>query len=334
MQTKTIFRPALALLLCGAAMLGLGPWENAAGQGQTPILFSENPQGFNECIANDGVFAIVGDEGDAQCTPRPPGWTPPPPPPPPVVVPDPGGIVEEDEPATPSPPEPARAAVSLFNPPGEPLDYNDHQTCDKFDGDTEPATGFPGRYICSNIDINDTFCIVGSKDALPCKGLFDHVRRCNHYNRAALDPFHCAKSCGKKFACGKKCESAGLVSSWDGRAVQNGPFPKGKRFEFLFSVTASAVDAGEPRYELLQEGSALSLAIFPRHPPAFVFLINPEEIPDPGQKYAATVRVSFSCGGLEKKHGEVLFPFEVGSDSDSASGQGFESLADFWQSIL
>ena len=100
MQTKTIFRPALALLLCGAAMLGLGLWENAAGQGQTPILFSEDPQGFNECIANYGEFAIVGDEGDAQCTPRPPGWTPPAP----VVVPDPGGIVEEDEPATPSPP--------------------------------------------------------------------------------------------------------------------------------------------------------------------------------------------------------------------------------------
>ena len=312
MQTKTIFRPALALLLCGAAMLGLGLWENAAGQGQTPILFSENPQGFNECIANYGEFAIVGTDGDAQCTPRPPGWTPPAP----VVVPPPSGV-EVDEPATPSPPRPARAAVPIFNPPGEPLDYDDHQTCDKFGGDTEPAAGFPGRHICSNIDINDTFCIVGSKDALPCKGLYDHVLRCNHYNRAALDPFHCAQNCGGKFACGNRCRQAALGTTLPTNRVRasNLPFSAGQIasgvFPILLTVTTAATIPVEARYELLQEGAALSLTVSGNF--AYVLHASPMDLPETGLLYAATVRASFSCAGLEAGHGEALYPFEVES---------------------
>ena len=196
MQTKTIFRPALALalLFCGVAMLGLGLWSSAAGQGQTPILFSENPEGFNECISNYGVFAPVGDDGDAQCTPRPPGWTPPAP----VVAPDPGGI-EVDEPDAPSPPS---IPVTITPPPGLSLRYDVSETCEKFGGKLENSDR-----ICSEIDINDTFCIVGSKDALPCRGLFIHVHWCNYYNRPALDPFHCAGACDKdgEYACGREC---------------------------------------------------------------------------------------------------------------------------------
>ena len=302
MQTKTIFRPALALLLCGAAMLGLGLWSSAAGQGQTPILFSENPQGFNECISNYGVFAPVGDDGDAQCTPRPPGWTPPPPP----------SGVEVDEPATPSPPESARAAVPIFNPPGEPLDYDNHQTCDKFGGDTEPAAGFPGRHICSNIDINDTFCIVGSKDALPCKGLYDHVLRCNHYNRSALDPFHCAESCGGKFACGNRCREASIGAPLEVYLVPSDPAPENLRPLKLFNVTMAAGIPGEAHYELLQDGVALTLspdATIPNR--AGVWLTDHADLLRFGAQYEGTVRAMFSCAGLEAKHGEARFSFRV-----------------------
>ena len=310
MQTKTIFRPALALLLCGAAMLGLGPWENAAGQGQTPILFSENPQGFNECIANYGEFAIVGTDGDAQCTPRPPGWTPPAP----VVVPPPGGV-EVDEPAIPSPPEPARDAVPIFNPPGEPLDYDDHQTCDKFGGDTEPAAGFPGRHICSNIDINDTFCIVGSKDALPCKGLYDHVLRCNHYNRAALDPFHCAKVCQTGFACGNKCVRTTLISvpslPEDGIPIFRSPLPESYgNTPILFRVDMAG-SPGEAHYELLQDRSILTLSPDVNKPNrANIVLVAPENLLA-GETYEVTVRAEFSCAGLEARHHEARLSFDI-----------------------
>ena len=67
--------------------------------------------------------------------------------------------------------------------------------------------------ICSEIDINDTFCIIGrdgeDNSALPCLGLFRHVNRCNFtYNRPALDPFHCAAACdaeAEETAVGRKC---------------------------------------------------------------------------------------------------------------------------------
>ena len=60
--------------------------------------------------------------------------------------------------------------------------------------------------FCSEIDINDTFCIIGSRDAFPCQGLFMHVRTCNLLNRRALDPWHCAGRCvGGKKAAGDEC---------------------------------------------------------------------------------------------------------------------------------
>ena len=330
MQTKTIFHPALALLLCGAALLGLGLWENAAAQGQTPILFSENPQGFNECIANYGEFAIVGTDGDAQCTPRPPGWTPPAP----VVAPDPGGV-EVDEPAIPSPPEPARAAVPIFNPPGEPLDYYDRETCKKFGGVYELIPGFPGEHICSEIDINDTFCIGTSKEALPCKGLYDHVRRCNHYNRPALDPFHCAGDCGNKFACGNRCREGMLgPPGEDGFPVSNQPFPSFfTNALILLTVTTAAGIPGVAHYELLQEGTALLLSPNVHVPnSAIISLADTGALPrEDDADYEFTVRVAFSCAGLEKTYGgeEISHRLEISTEPWTLLRRNY---ADSWPS--
>ena len=61
--------------------------------------------------------------------------------------------------------------------------------------------------VCSEIDINDTFCIAGSRHAFPCRGLFAHVRSCNAKNRPALDPFLCGAACAwGRMARGAKCE--------------------------------------------------------------------------------------------------------------------------------
>ena len=61
--------------------------------------------------------------------------------------------------------------------------------------------------VCSGIDINDTFCIVDSDSAFPCLGLFYHVWLCNdRFNRPALDPWHCGKTCSEGLrARGAKC---------------------------------------------------------------------------------------------------------------------------------
>ena len=51
--------------------------------------------------------------------------------------------------------------------------------------------------VCQGIDKDGTFCIMDSRDAFPCRGLFRHILRCNlTYNRPGLNPFACAESCG------------------------------------------------------------------------------------------------------------------------------------------
>ena len=79
-----------------------------------------------------------------------------------------------------------------------------------FLGDYEAVLDDEGAVIggvCSGIDINDTFCFLGVADALPCQGLFIHVRDCNlKHNRPALDPWHCGKACADgKSAVGARC---------------------------------------------------------------------------------------------------------------------------------
>ena len=60
--------------------------------------------------------------------------------------------------------------------------------------------------ICSGMDANDTFCIIDSADAFPCRGLFKHLRSCNvEFNRKALNPFFCGARCAGQNAVGTNC---------------------------------------------------------------------------------------------------------------------------------
>ena len=76
-------------------------------------------------------------------------------------------------------------------------------TCKGIFGGEWEATGTGFR--CSEIDINDTFCLADSPLALSCRGLFNHVRVCNLLGRPALDPFHCAGVCASDRAAGARC---------------------------------------------------------------------------------------------------------------------------------
>ena len=64
-----------------------------------------------------------------------------------------------------------------------------------------------GMRVCLGVDMNDTFCLVYSDAAFPCRGLFRHVRQCNDdFNRPALNPFLCGARCGPgEVATGKEC---------------------------------------------------------------------------------------------------------------------------------
>ena len=94
----------------------------------------------------------------------------------------------------------------------EDLDEN-RETCETIlRGDYDAVLDSQGAVlgeVCSGVDVNDTFCFLGSREALPCLGLFRHVRDCNlRHNRPALDPWHCGRQCAPpKRAAGAECVS-------------------------------------------------------------------------------------------------------------------------------
>ena len=91
-------------------------------------------------------------------------------------------------------------------PPNAAVEY-DAQLCRDLGGDLETSGG--GAEVCSNLDANDTFCVIGEQQALPCRGLFKHVITCNAaHNRPALNPFFCGARCGGEtpLARGDACE--------------------------------------------------------------------------------------------------------------------------------
>ena len=102
-----------------------------------------------------------------------------------------------------------------FDPSGEVIpedaDKGDlRKLCEEaFRGRAEEAGN--GQLVCSQVDANDTFCILGSDDAFPCEGLFRHVRDCNlsgrpdANGRPALNPFWCGKPCELGYAAGDEC---------------------------------------------------------------------------------------------------------------------------------
>ena len=100
----------------------------------------------------------------------------------------------------------ALARADLAGAPPPPVAMSDTAAeCRMLGGEVQihSATGIR---VCSGIDKNDTFCLVDSGDAYPCRGLFRHVRTCNDdYNRRALNPFFCGAQCGAQKAVGKDC---------------------------------------------------------------------------------------------------------------------------------
>ena len=90
----------------------------------------------------------------------------------------------------------------------ESLPENEATCANVFGGDWVDlsAEHGDGKGVCSGIDINDTFCLTGTVSALPCLGLFNHVRSCNFLGRPALDPWHCGAACDEdEWASGARC---------------------------------------------------------------------------------------------------------------------------------
>ena len=149
------------------------------------------------------------------------------------------------------------------------------------------------RTVCRNIDTAGTFCIVGSKDVFPCRGLFKQVALCNGtYNRPARDPFICEEKCeaADEFACGMGCERGGYYGP--GRNIIVAPGYLGK--DVLRMTLAARLGRG--RITLLAADDALRVRITNRAVAVAKFGRNPLA----GRKYLLTLRSRFSCYGPEQ----------------------------------
>ena len=94
-------------------------------------------------------------------------------------------------------------APAQTNPDPDPApNYDSPQLCETLGGALLPVGD---ANICQNLDATGTFCIIASRDAFPCRGLFKHVIRCHDYNRPAINPFICGPVCENGSPLGGTC---------------------------------------------------------------------------------------------------------------------------------
>ena len=188
-------------------------------------------------------------------------------------------------------------------------DYDSSALCGQLGGILQSAPG--GRQVCSQIDANDTFCIVGEADAFPCQGLYKHALICNQYNRPALNPFFCGARCPSgEFACGAGCAR--------GSAAPVGRIPYvagdyiGKAFTVGVAATVSsswgttALAPGHSDFALARRSSFLTVSDIGAAATVSVHLPL-----SPGSEHSGTVVAHVSCGGLEAPFRSVEVGFTV-----------------------
>ena len=80
--------------------------------------------------------------------------------------------------------------------------FSQEELCVAFGGSVEVEGD---GQVCKGLDEGGTFCILGSVDAFPCRGLFKSLRFCNLIGRPVLNPFVCGGVCLEGTARGMGC---------------------------------------------------------------------------------------------------------------------------------
>ena len=177
------------------------------------------------------------------------------------------------------------------------LQYHSPETCTDLGGHLQEVSG---EQVCSGIDKSGTFCIVGSRDAFPCRGMFKHVGRCNgKYNRPAENPFICAPVCGSgTFACGSECISGGIAPP--ARIPFAAPGYSGHIFNATLTMSAGKGQmwaSADSALTIWPLGTATWVGFYPSAPRV--------------SEQAVTLHAAFSCAGAEQNFGAVDFAFTV-----------------------
>ena len=299
------------LLLCGAVGLALGLTQAAHGAGlwtgMTPMQSAVSstvsvptltpPPGTTwddifDCLNRGGELNVSEPSGLTTCTPAPPA---------PVVV------SPAPEPSRPVAAPRSNVALDHTRPTlnfirDEPPDYLSPDLCGQLGGTVIIVSG--GK-VCKSVDTDDTFCVVGSKDAFPCQGLYKSVLICNQYGRPAKNPFICGEKCADdEFACGSKCVEGGIAPP-----DKILPVARGYSGE-VFRITATAVvDPGGGQFEI-ERGREISVAVVADSDAAGAVLIRPNLRLWPNRIFDV-INAKFSCGGLANFSGSAQFAFTV-----------------------
>ena len=88
--------------------------------------------------------------------------------------------------------------------PAQTESNSDSQRCATLGG-TLISVGDGVDNVCQNLDASGTFCIVDSKDAFPCLGLYNRVSICHALGRPAINPFICGPVCANGEPRGGTC---------------------------------------------------------------------------------------------------------------------------------
>ena len=149
--------------------------------------------------------------------------------------------------------------------PADPR-FNSAALCAELGGELQGAGA--GR-VCSGLDDNGTFCIPGSAEAFPCRGLYKHVILCNAaHNRRALNPFFCGRRCAGEKARGARCER--IVSPAEAVTfppstvyIAEGHTGAVAEARTRAGVTLDFAPAGDSSFTLSALSSSVYAAVFP-----------------------------------------------------------------------
>ena len=184
---------------------------------------------------------------------------------------------------------------------GETPDYHSSDLCARLGGEIVQVT-VGVLPVCTEIDTDDTFCIAGSREVFPCRGLYRRVLLCNQYNRPAKNPFICEAECSSgKFACGGECWSGEIGAA--GRIPYVAPGHVGDVFQAAVTRTSPAtVTSGEGRFSMSSSAFTVN---------ATNGTVGVSAALSAGSEYAAVVSANLVCGGLSETFADDMWAFTI-----------------------
>ena len=185
---------------------------------------------------------------------------------------------------------------------GDTPDYHSADLCARLGGKIFQVT-VGVLPACTKIDTSGTFCIAGSREVFPCRGLYRTVLHCNQYNRPARNPFVCEGVCSEEeeeFACGRGCWRGGIHAA--GGIPYVAPGHVGDVFQAEVTRTSSVtITSGEGRFSVSSSPFTVN---------ATNGTVGISAALSAGE-HSAVLSADFVCGGLSETFADDEWAFTV-----------------------